>query len=168
MTVILLAALTADGYIARSSTDLSTRWTSREDARFFSQMTKKAGAVIMGSTTFETLNKPLSDRKIFVLSNQAQYDFDQEQVTVLAGQPAAVLARVQEEGFTTVVIAGGSQVYTQFMLAGLVDELYVTTEPVLFGAGIPLFSHSLDMKIELLESIDLSSQTRVSHYKVVR
>jgi dihydrofolate reductase len=46
MKVILLIAVTADGMIARDSSEVID-WTGKEDQRYFVQITRKAGVMIM-------------------------------------------------------------------------------------------------------------------------
>ena len=47
-------------------------------------------------------------------------------------------------------MGGGSQTNTLFLEAGLVDEIWLTIEPVIFGSGIDLFTHALDLKAKLV------------------
>ena len=67
MNVILLMVMTMDGKIARSSMEL-VDWTGKEDKKYFVQITKDAGAMIMGSKTFDTFGYPLPDRKNIVMT----------------------------------------------------------------------------------------------------
>jgi dihydrofolate reductase len=55
MKTFIIAALTADGFIAKGSDHLSVEWTSKEDRKFFSDRTKKAGVVVMGLNTYKTI-----------------------------------------------------------------------------------------------------------------
>jgi dihydrofolate reductase len=55
-----------------------------------------------------------------------------------------------------------------FMDAGVVDKLYLTVEPIIFGDGIHLFNKALDKKLELQEIIKLNSQTILLDYNVVK
>ena len=68
MEVFILAAQTADGFIAKNHTHAAT-WTSKEDKQRFVELTKDAGVIVMGSTTFKTLPKPLKNRLNVVYSN---------------------------------------------------------------------------------------------------
>lgn len=52
--------------------------------------------------------------------------------------PVELINRLEQAGFSEVAICGGQQIYTQFLEAGVVDTLYVTIEPVIFGSGIKL------------------------------
>lgn len=172
MKVILVASITADGFIAQSKEQSSLEWTSREDTQFFVQKTKEIGVVIMGATTFETIQPkhlPFSGRTIIVLSRSKAYSqYDPKEVRSENGTASEVLEKLEQQGVTQVVLAGGASVYTQFMQAGYVDELFLTVEPIVFGLGVKLFSDAVLTKLDLLEILDLSDQTKVFHYKVVK
>ncbi len=171
MKVTLVASITADGFIAQSKEQSSLDWTSREDTRFFIQKTKEIGVVIMGATTFETIKPqylPFAGRTIVVMSRSKTYpQFDQKEVRAESGTAAEVLEKLEKQGLAQVVLGGGASVYTQFMQAGLVDELFLTVEPIVFGSGVKLFSETLVKKLQLLEIIDLTDQTKILHYRVV-
>ncbi|MBP7700737.1 dihydrofolate reductase [Candidatus Woesebacteria bacterium] len=169
MKVTLIASITADGFIAQNTQQSSLKWTSREDTRFFIDFTKKVGVLIMGSTTFATIGKPLPGRKIIVLTKSQKYDqFDSSQVVAESRSLKEIIKELSDSGQQEVAISGGSSVYTQFMKEGLVDELYLTVEPIVFGEGIKLFQTPINQNLNLIEIIDLSEQTKVMHYKVVR
>lgn len=172
MKITLLASITADGFIAQATSQSSLNWTSKEDTRFFIQKTKEIGTIIMGSTTFATIKPkhlPFVGRKIIVLSrSELHLPYDQAEVRVESGAISDVLAKLEAEGIKHAVLAGGASVYTQFMQAGLVDELFLTVEPIVFGAGIKLFSEAIQVKLHLEQVIDLPDQTKVFHYLVVK
>ncbi|NCN06930.1 MAG: dihydrofolate reductase [Candidatus Pacebacteria bacterium] len=168
MHVFLIAALSADGFIAKTVDQISTRWTSKEDAAFFAQKTKEAGVVVMGRTTFETIGRPLPDRKTFVYTTRELLGFPPELVEATQLPPAELLAKLEAEGYTQVAICGGSQVYTKWMQSGLIDKIYLTIEPVFFGTGIRLFTEEITNTIRLKERHLLSDQTTVLEYEVLR
>jgi riboflavin biosynthesis pyrimidine reductase len=52
--------------------------------------------------------------------------------------PAAdILGALRERGHNRVLTEGGPQLFGEFLAAGLVDELFLTTSPVLFGDAPP-------------------------------
>ena len=67
MKVIVLMALTLDGRIGKSR-DHFPDWTGKADKRLFVTLTKRAGALIMGSRTFDTIGTPLPGRKNIVMT----------------------------------------------------------------------------------------------------
>jgi dihydrofolate reductase len=58
MKTVIVAAITADGFIGRTSDHLAD-WTGKADKKLFVQVTKEAGAMVMGSRTFATIGGPL-------------------------------------------------------------------------------------------------------------
>lgn len=162
MKVFLIAAISADGFIARETNELAN-WTSKEDKKLYVELTKRAGVMVMGRTTFETIGRALPGRKTIVYSHQ---DVDIDDVEVTDEAPANLIHRLHQEGFKEVAVCGGSAMYTQFMEAGVIDELYLTIEPVLFGNGVPLFAGQLDVRLRLLESRQLNDNAVLMHYEV--
>lgn len=163
MKTFLIAALSADGFIAKDSGHLAD-WTSNEDKRFFVEITKKAGVIIMGQNTYETIGKPLPDRLNIVYS----YDKEYEGVEVTQKNPKELLLDLEERGYKEVVIGGGAQIYTMFMEQGLVDKLYLSIEPVIFGKGMTLFNKELDIKLQLENESKLGDQTILLEYTIVK
>jgi len=53
--------------------------------------------------------------------------------------PKKILKNLTSRGFKKAVISGGSEIYTAFLKADLIDEIYLTIIPKTFGKGIPLF-----------------------------
>jgi dihydrofolate reductase len=165
MRAFIIAALSADGFIAKDSTEPSTKWTSEEDTRHFIEQTKKAGAIVMGSKTFETFGaKPLPGRRNIIYSQTKKY----EGVETINESPEALLARLKEEGVEEVAICGGAAIYTLFAEAGVVDKLILTVESVVFGKGISLFNKKLDLDINLASHNKIGPNTIVLEYNVTR
>lgn len=172
MEVILIAALSADGFIARQKHELSTKWTSKEDARWFSRKTKEIGICIMGKTTYDTIGRPLPGRLIYVLSKTGQpmtilpnsEITEAGSVLVTSSSPEEIVTVLRERGVARVAVCGGGSVYNQFLQQQLVDHLFLTIEPALFGAGITLAQQPLDLKLRLLQLHPLSESTIVLEY----
>ncbi|MBP9820332.1 dihydrofolate reductase [Candidatus Woesebacteria bacterium] len=175
MQKILIAALSADGFIARHETETSTKWTSKEDAQWFSRKTKEIGICIMGRTTYETIGRPLPNRICYVLSKRGQPITeapetklsDEGSIFVTNSDPVAVLAELERRGVERVAICGGSTIYNQFLHLGQVDRLFLTIEPVFFGKGISLSNEPLDTRLQLVQLHPLSEHTIVLEYTTV-
>src|SRR3989344_1882241 len=123
----LIAAITADGFIAKNSAH-NPSWTGKEDKKFFVERTKQAGVVIMGSKTFEVMGRPLKDRLNIVYSRDTNKKY--EGVEVTNKPPEELLADLEARGYKEAAICGGSNIYTMFLKAGLLDTLYITIEPL--------------------------------------
>jgi dihydrofolate reductase len=170
MRVLLLAALTVDGKIALRAHHFSD-WSSREDKRLFARTSKEAGVVIMGRTTYETLPAPLPGRLHMVLTSRPERAAP-EGVEFTADTPERILARLAQRGYTTAVLAGGAKTYRAFLQAGMVDELWLTIEPLAFGAGISLLGEAgdapLDVRLVLIECQRLGEAAVHVRYQVLR
>jgi dihydrofolate reductase len=164
MNVILIAAITADGFIGRNSGHAAD-WTSNEDKKLFVKLTKEAGNMVMGSRTFETIGRALPGRRNIVLTSRPQ-DYAIDDVEFTDETVTELVKRLENEGVTSLAVCGGAHVYHQFMQAGLVNELYLTVEPVLFGAGVKLFSDELDVPMQLVSSEKLNDNVILLRYRV--
>ena len=51
---------------------------------------------------------------------------------------------LQNTAIETVAVLGGTQTYTYFLENDLLDELYLTIEPIIFGRGLNLFESTKD------------------------
>ena len=150
MKVILLMAVTADGMIARNSMELID-WTGKADKKYFIHITREAGAMIMGSKTFDTIGKVLQGRKNIVLTRDKTRTSQSRDLIFTSQTPKEIINELETQGFASVALIGGSVVNTLFMKENLIDEVHVTIVPRLFGKGLSLFNETLDTLLELMD-----------------
>lgn len=168
MIISLIAAMSADGKIAEKANQSSLDWTSSEDTQFFVEKTKEVGVVIMGSKTFATIGKPLKDRRVIVMTKNPDVGVPMEGVEYTANNPVTLINRLKEEGCEKVIVAGGASIYGQFIESGLVDEYFLTIEPVLFGSGVPLAENFSRVNLEVVEMRPLGPRSVLIHYRAQR
>lgn len=145
----VFVAASVDGFIARRDgaidwlDALNARVPPGEDcgyAAFFSTV----DAIVMGRGTLEKVASfpawPYGEVPVVVLSTTlaASPPGVPSTVTVTREPPEAVVARLGAAGRRRVYVDGGATLRS-FLAAGLVDDLTVTTVPVLLGDGLPLF-----------------------------
>ncbi len=173
--LILIAAQSIDGFIARADRP-GTDFCSDADANFLRTALKDFDSLIMGRKTYDTLRERIlnSDtrrylRKI-VTRDPANYSADTrpELVEFTSASPADTLAELAKRGRKKTALLGGGEIYTQYLAAGLVDELWLSVEPLLFGAGTPLINKDCQQKLELLSSAPLGDNTILLKYKPLR
>lgn len=172
MKVILLAAISANGKIAQHEGQTSLDWTSKEDLRFFVEKTKEVEVLIMGRKTFDTIGKPLKGRRVIVMSREKGgkgergkgEDIKNGIIEFTNEQPKDLITRLEKEGSESVVVAGGSSIYSQFLREGLVTDLYLTIEPVLFGDGVPLASGFDRINLSLVDVQRLGEGSVLFHF----
>jgi len=161
--VFIIAAVSADGFIAKDDKHSPMYWSSKADKERFIELTKKAGVVVMGSSTYKTIGQPLKERLNIVYSKNQNFP----DVEMTQKHPSELIAELESRDFKEVAICGGSHIYTMFMKAGLVDTVYLTIEPVIFGKGISIFNEGLHYSLKLQSSqVSETSSSLLLEYKV--
>lgn len=163
MNVFIIAAISADGFIGPREHESSLNWTSGADKEFFKERTKEAGVIVMGRTTFETIGKALPGRRNIVYTKS---EIAMEGIETTSLEPADLIQKLESEGHKEVAICGGSSIYSMFMESGLVDNIYLTVEPILFGDGIKLFNSENKTKLLLVKTTPLGRDALLLEYKV--
>jgi dihydrofolate reductase len=143
-----------DGFIARTNGDLE--WlTSRGEAAGeygFGEFLDRVDTVAMGRVTYGNWldlgpeQWPFSGKQVAVLSDQLDAD-DDPRITVYRNLDQ-LLESLVDRGAKSVYVDGG-RVIRQFLEAGLIDDITITTVPVLIGSGIP-FPGELEADIPLI------------------
>lgn len=166
MKVTLLMALTADGLIGKDDAHL-TDWTAAEDKKLFKAFTQKAGVVIMGSKTFDTLDRPLPGRKVIILTRKKDRVTPWDNVVFTDLSPDNLLKSLEKEGYAHVVVSGGATINALFAKHGLIDEIVLTYSPTLFGSGVPLFAEDVSMDLALIKVSRMGANLIYAHYSVI-
>ena len=99
-------------------------WHIPEDLKNFKEITT-GKTVIMGRKTFESIGRPLPNRKNIVLSkNGDKESFEQKGIKLYQNLENLIAdyKNYEEEIF----IIGGEQIYREFMQKGLVRRLYIS------------------------------------------
>jgi dihydrofolate reductase len=174
-------ATSLDGFIA--DPDHSLEWLfKREQDRAgplnYADFIANVGAVAMGSTTYEWIfdhefaDKDPSEWKWPY--DLPSWVFTHRELTVVPGAPiefaSGDVAPVHAEmsraaGGRNIWIAGGGDLAGQFAEAGLLDEVIVYIAPVTLGAGAPLLSRRVELRLEELAK---NGDFAAARYSVVR
>jgi dihydrofolate reductase len=125
----LIAAMARNRVIGRHG---KLPWHIPEDLKRFKRLTS-GHPVLMGRNTYESLGKPLRDRRNVVLSSRAISGIE-----TYAALENALTALKEEE---LVFIIGGGQIYAQ--LLPMADILYLTIIDQIFegDAFFPAYEH---------------------------
>jgi len=165
LRVFFIAVLSANGKISRSHT-ASVDWNSEADLKWFKDITTKAGVVVMGRRTFETLKSPLPKRLNVVMTHNPSHE-EIPNVMFTDVLPDNLIKTLEKRGYNSVAIVGGQSIFTLFLKEKLVDEMYLTYEPIIFD-GIDLFSDlNGDVKMKMINVKILDSGAVVVHYKIM-
>tara|TARA_B100001250_G_scaffold176156_1_gene151420 strand:- start:9 stop:461 length:453 start_codon:yes stop_codon:yes gene_type:complete len=146
--IILIAAVTVDGYIARHSKEI-TKWS--KDLHIFKKQTMGCSLVV-GSSTYKTIKKELSGRQVFVVHRN--------------DKPTEILSKINQD---KCYIIGGGRTFSNY--SPFITHLFITPHPYVFGSGIPLFSEKInEMKLNFIKIniVDQESGIYQYQYKVLK
>ena len=172
MKLILMMAMTADGIIAKEKSQ-NADWTSKADKKVFIAETKKAGAIIMGDTTFVAMGqKSLPGRFNLILSlTPEKYNnlSKEGELEFMKATPQETVEYLEKKGYKSAILGGGARTNSFFLKAGLVDEVLITVEPKIFGVGMNFTEgEDLDINLELIESKEIGDNAVQLRYKVIK
>lgn len=152
-------ATSLDGFIARKNGDIDWLPTDSPDGEDYgyAEFMSTVDALVMGRNSFE---KVLSfggwpyDRKVFVLSSKTltiSPDLS-DKVEALHLPPRELIQELEQRGVKHIYLDGGVTIQ-RFLREGLVDEMTLTSIPILIGEGLPLFGAlEKDIPLKLLEA----------------
>ena len=170
-------ATSLDGFIADRNGGidwLHSLHNPDNDDMGYVEFTSQIDALIMGRTTYETVlgfdiewpyNKP-----VFVLSNTLKEipDSYKDKVFLIKGTLEEILDQIHKKGFTRLYIDGGTTI-RNFLKEDLIDEIILTTIPILLGGGSQLFTElPKELKFELIESKTYLNQITQNHYRRIK
>jgi len=169
MKIIIYLASSANGKISNNRN--VPDWLSQEYGQGFMEICQKTGAVIMGKTTYNILAPdylPLQNKgTMMVLTHDTTAIPAKPNVIFTDKTPKEIVALLQSKGHQEAVIIGGTATVSEFIKAGLVNEIILVVEPVLFGTGLPMFEDvDVEYKLHLSEITKLNSHTVQLHYQV--
>lgn len=167
MRVFIIAAMSADGFIGVDARHRSLDWRSKADARFFIELTKQAGVMVMGSTTYHTfrMKRTPPGRRLLVYTSKPDSVVG-DGVETTREDPRDLVQRLEREGATELAVCGGATINKLFLDAKLATEIFLTVEPILFGKGIPFLNGATHVSLSLLENRPLTDNTILLHYAI--
>ncbi len=165
----LIAVCTVDGKIARHPRHM-TDWSSKEDKDFLHKKLDEADAVVVGHTTYEVAKEPLSKRNCIVFTRSVPGAVENgTNLAYLNPDEIGIAEYCATHGYKKVAVLGGAQTFSHFLENGLVDEIFLTIEPLVFGEGIGFFGPvpaSKGLALELVSAKELNKKgTVLLHYK---
>jgi dihydrofolate reductase len=176
MRTVLIAAQSLDGFITRHDSP-GVAWASAADQAWFRLSMVQFDCCVMGRATYETVREAILERRNdgrrrIVMSRQPAA-FSEDAVPgaldFSAAAPAQIVANFATHGRQACAILGGAQVHDAFLTSNLVDELWITVEPRLFGQGTPLIHAKLDLSLRLIDQRRLdASDSMVLRYAINR
>lgn len=176
MKIILAMVMSLDGKTTRWDGDRISRWTSKEDQAHFFALLEKHEVIIMGRKTFEAVKSAikLSPEHLRVVITHTPEKYSEfivgNQLEFTKNLPFQLLEKLKRRGYNNILLVGGEQVNTSFFKEKLIDELWLTVEPVLFGNGNSLLSTErlhVSMKLKEIQRLNKKG-TLLLKYEVLK
>lgn len=149
----LYIAQSLDGYIADAEGGVD--WLDQiphpeQNDYGYTAFYESCDTTLMGNTTYQQVLGfdvpfPYPDRTNYVFTRDTSLTKD-ENVTFHSGDVVAFARDLKQQEGKDIWLVGGGQLNTLFANAGLIDEYWIFTMPVLLGQGIPLFATGLTQK----------------------
>ncbi len=157
--------MSLDGVVALDHDRDISSFSSKEDREFFLDSIKNYDAVIVSSRTY--VKDAASDTRRIILTHSGHRD-DNPFNTYMSGDIRAICGRMRDMGVRTAALAAGPTTCLSFLRAGVINELYLSIEPVSLGRGIRLFTEEeFISRFELLDMRKLNSEgTVMMRYRV--
>ena len=158
---MVFIARSLDGYIADKNGGLDWLNATPNPDHLdmgYENFIKGVDAIVMGRTTFDVvcsfdMEWPYKI-PVFVLSNSMKSlpEGFGDKAEIVNGLLSEILELIHKKGYTRLYIDGGATIQN-FLKEDLIDELIITTIPILLGGGIPLFGElPREMEFEHMES----------------
>lgn len=167
-------ATSIDGYIADREGGLDWLHSIPNPEQLdmgYNEFINGVDAILMGRTTFETVcgfDCPWPYTKpVFVLSKTLNEmpEAYQDKVQLIQGDLYEVIKQINDKGYRRLYIDGGRTIQS-FLREDMIDELTVTTIPVILGGGSPLFGHTeAALGFELISTQVFLDNIIQSHYR---
>ena len=174
LKVSVYIAVSADGYIARKNGEID--WLpggeGGEDYGY-AEFMSGIDHVVMGRNTFEkvlTFGGWHYEKKVIVLTSRKLTLAPEltDKAEALHLSPLELVHELERRGSRHIYLDGGVTIQN-FLREGLVDEMTITTIPILIGEGLPLFgSLEKDIKLELLVSRSFRNGLVQNKYKAYK
>ncbi len=173
--IVLIAAQSLDGFITRHA-EPGTAFTSSEDKAYFHTALAGFEAGIFGGETYrvsrDVIRTNRSGLRLRVVLTRSPEQFAADALPgaleFTTAEPAAIVADLTARGVRRCALLGGSQAHSRFLAAGLVDEVWLTIEPRLFGGGTPLLAGPTDIRLRLEAVERLGPHGLILKYRTTR
>jgi len=172
--IFVYIAASIDGFIARKNGDLDWLPAGEEGGEDFgyAEFMSTVDYIVMGRNTFEkvlTFGGWHYDKKVIVLTSR-DLDIPPElvdKVEALHLSPRELIHEMERRGAKSIYLDGGVTIQ-RFLRESLVDEMIITTIPILLGEGLPLFGKlEEDVKLELLKSQSFKNGFVQNKYRIL-
>lgn len=179
MKVILIDVSSLDGKLTKWTGNNIYEWSSVEDFKNFQKIKRINNLLVMGSGTFDKVKdiekaglRAEKERfRVILTQNPKKYQkfFVPGQLEFSNETPKTLITRFKKLGYKQLLLVSGGKVATSFFKEKLIDELWLTIEPKIFGIGEPLVqAEKFNISLQLISIKKLNKQGSLFlKYKII-
>lgn len=168
MKIIMVAAISKDGFLTKGRNPNPGDWTSDEDKIFYRSLLAKHKLYLMGSKTYNLAKSTLPShaQKIVMAHNIS----DLPKVPGVNYSDDSFLDTIHKfsDSHDELLVIGGASIYHQMLDQNLIDEAYITIEPIINHTGVLFYdskNYFENQGFELASEKVLNSKgTVLKHY----
>lgn len=173
MPISLIAVQSVNGLITRND-EPGTGFASEADLAWFKETLMGHDLVLLGGGTYRAAREAVirgaeKGTPRWILTREpGEFAGDRipGKLEFIQLNEAALFEAFLEHGYENIALVGGPSVSSWFLDRGLVSDLYLTVEPVIFSSGKPLVTPESNIDLLLQSVTQLSDQTLLLHYRV--
>lgn len=172
--VTLIAVLSLDGCLTKGSLP-GADFASKADQRWFHSALEDFDVSIMGRNTFDAARSAienalrLKSRRLRIIMTRHPENWSAASRTGKLEftdlPPAETLANLAGRGRKNCALLGGSSINRLFLAADLVDHLWLTLEPEIFGSGRRLVDRAIEARFQFESVMNLAPSTLLLKYR---
>lgn len=172
MKTILIFVSTLDGKITKWGEPHVKLWSSHQDQDYYKKVWNESQLIVMGSNTFNAGSFPSSNPQLIIMSRRPDKykNLISGQIEFTNESPVELTDRFKRKGHKQMLVVGGPHVATSFLKEQLIDELWLTLEPKIFGTGGNFATDvKLDINLRLIHYEKVNKQgTLITKYVVLK
>lgn len=172
--VIVYIAVSLDGYIAQEDGNID--WLSMVEVPGedygYATFYETIDTVVMGRKTYEKVLSfgipyPHSQKQNYIISKTLSGSTNQS-IVFFNGDVKTLVTDLKQQDGKNIFIDGGAQLVQSLLKEKLIDNIIISTIPVLLGCGIRLFNGELPFQnLQLLSTKTFDSGLVQVHYALV-
>ena len=162
---ILHIATSVDGFIADKNGSSDFAQAAQKNDERFSDFYASVGSVVMGRKTYDYLKDKVpnlfKDKQVYVITHYLRQKEDN--ITFIHEDIMGCVQNLKKTQDKNIWVLGGSEIVNILLKEKMIDEMILTTAPLILGNGTRLFKDDnpqIQMKLEETKVFDGFIQTR--------
>lgn len=183
--LVLCSHASLDGYVAGMKKEMDWIKVDEQLFEYTGRLTESADTALYGRVTYQMMDQywPTAEDQpnaskhdiqhsrwykssMKIVISESMKDKKIKNTIVLSENIAEQIEKIKQQEGKNILIFGSPTAAHTLMHHKLIDDFWIFVNPILIGAGIPLFNHSSErVKLKLVESKVLPSGVIMLHYE---